>query len=67
MQIEDQVFLFHSLEYRIVELVGFDSTIGIGGDASRIRFDAYKTALCRKRTNSLSVCTNQRFQLSLLS
>jgi len=67
MQIKDQVFLFHSLEYRIVDLVGFDSTIRIGGDASRIRFDAYKAASCRKRTNGSSVCTNQRFQISLPS
>jgi len=40
MQIKDQIFSLHSLEDRIVDLIGFDSTIRISRDASRIRLNA---------------------------
>lgn len=39
MQIEDQVFLFHGFEHRVVDFIGFDPTIRIGRDASRVRLD----------------------------
>ena len=60
MQIEDQVFLFHSLEDRIVDFIGFDSTIRIGRDASRVRLDTWKAVLYRKCTNAASAVQQLR-------
>ena len=67
VEIKDQVFLFHSLEDRVVDFIGFDSTIRISRDASWVRLDAWKAASYRKCTNGTPAATNRRSQPSLPS
>ena len=67
MEIEDKIFLFHNLEDRVIALIGFNSTIRVGRDASRVRFDAWKAGSYRKFTKGSKAGTNRQCRPSLLS